>query len=545
MKRILTIGVLLSALSPLLATQSASAVDTTFVQVGSDWFLDSATCRSGTGESAHPWLVENVNDLINVGRCGRADATQGYAPFENQNQFYKLVNDIQINGNFTNTLNLKAAGGQFTAELDGNGKTVDVERITKNLIDNVGLFSQTKNVVIKNLNFNLRSQIVGKNDVGTIVGKAVATHIENVHVSLSASAVITAGTGGVGGLAGELREASSIKNSSVIGRTVNGITSNISSPDWVGGAIGKLDESTAENVYAGTIEMLSSHVAGGVIGRFIPNVDAELSGLISNVNFVAANAGGIIGQIDNVSNHSFMLSNSGVRGVIESTSVAPGGFVGALINVSAAGFRNNYSKAQFVNRTSVDPATSLNGATTTYSGNVFESVQGSGLNTNAATAKVSLTSGDAIPSTWSVIRVTNNEIVSDAYQWVISSDRSFNDGLPMPAQLFNLGVFGAVVAPQVISGSPGSSSSSGQSPIVSPVPPTPIKTHSSFLRTGNKLRVNCISGQLLQIKFNGRVVARSGASGKIVKTLTLKPGVTSVALLADGKIVRKIIFKIR
>lgn len=543
-------------------------------------YVDADICRSGNGTQSDPWLVTSAYDLSIVGSCGVLNSN-GWVPFESQDQYYKLVNDIHLTQDWI-PLDLQAAGGNYLAQFDGNGKKISGLVIPlgddPSDLDNRGLFGNTKNATIKNLSLETGNLIRGQYDIGALVGKAVTTTIENVHVKIPADGAVW-GIQGVGGLVGEARESSVVKSSSVIGLGDANHIASVFGATNIGGLIGNLDDSTAKNLASLnlTIQASSSYslqgnyTSGGIIGRYLPYADAEVSGFISNASVVATKvealqpgtpfAGGLIGRVRNAdgsNQHWIKINNSAFRGYV--LSINPGAFVGVFDYVSSAEFANDYSTGSF----STDDATTMAGefvgdyasTPTTFVKNIFESSSGSGLKLvsypNSASSVGSITDLASVPASWSIIRATANQKVSETYSWVLNSSSSFNDRRPMPVALYNLGVFGAVVEPTPApapsssnSGSSGGGFGSSSDSGIQPVASQPKKTSSSFFRIGNKLRVNCTSGQSMRIFINGHTLARAEANSVIRKTFTLRRGVNLVKFVTGREVARALSFNVR
>jgi hypothetical protein len=120
----------------------------------------------------------------------------------------------------------------------------------------------------------------------------------------------------------------------------------------------------------------------------------------------------------------------------------------------------------------------------------------------------------------------------------------------MPVALYNLGVFGDVVEPTPPQGNLNSGFSGGNSGAsgdlgTQPVASQPKKTRSSFFRIGNKLRVNCTSGQQMRIFINGHTVARADANSEIRKIFTLKRGMNLVKFVVGRDVARALSFNVR
>ena len=241
MKKISVLALITTTLATLLTPSAALALGAgTLIDLETGLvYVDADVCRSGQGTLEEPWLVTSAYDLSIVGSCGALNSN-GWVPFEAQNQFYKLVNDIHLTQDWV-PLDLQAAGGNFLAQFDGNGKKISGLVIPlggdPSNLDNRGLFGNTKNVTIKNLNLETGNLIRGQYDIGTLVGKAVTTTIDNVNVKRPADGAVW-GIQGIGGLVGEARDSSIVKNSSVTGLGDANHIASVFGATNVGGVIG-------------------------------------------------------------------------------------------------------------------------------------------------------------------------------------------------------------------------------------------------------------------------------------------------------------------
>lgn len=581
MKRISAGVIFALILTSGLGPTAAQAVDGfSFVNGGQQVIFDSKLCRSGAGTTVSPWLIEDSDDLKQVGQCGLQDwnpYTNEYETSQNQPQHYRLLNDLSLSGDWK-PINLKASGvNENVAAFDGNNKKISGLKINTDsstaffnrFQDNTGFFGETFFATIKNLTLEVGTSLFGSiwggNDVGALVGKGSDTTIDGIRVTFPADAAITA-IQGVGGIAGELRDGSLLKNSVVEGLGDTWHPASVNGYKNIGGVVGNLDSSSIINVANFGIHTFADEqynrngeqsikTTGGLIGRFLPYADAELSGLFSNTTVIGESSGGLIGQIinDQSSRHWVKIHNSGVRGIVWGTNT--GAYIGTLSEVTGIEFKNNYSTAKFThdgsNFVTSEMVASFNSANPSYIDNIYESGGPGGVNN--ASLRTLITTEQDIPSSWSLVRAENNYVVdASAAKWVMVPSAAFNDGRPIPAALYNLGFFGAVVTAPAPSSQSGSSSSSGNStgggtthePASQQVPKF-TKASSSFFRVGNKLRVTCSSPEAMRILINGKTVRRADAMTEFKATFTLSKGSSTVVFASGKTVVRRAVFKVK
>lgn len=188
----------------------------------------------GFGTESSPYLVKTADDLFDI----RADLSA----------YYMMVNDIDLTA-WLQEENPKQGWtpigtevSPFTGVFDGNNKTIKGLFINKPDMDNVGFFGYVADATIKNFSI-INPKVVGKNNVGTVVGTAK----NNGHNIIVISDIIciggaVKGNSCIGGIAGKLYTASTpqwdwfcIKN------TIQGnySSSNISGDNCCGGIIGQ------------------------------------------------------------------------------------------------------------------------------------------------------------------------------------------------------------------------------------------------------------------------------------------------------------------
>ncbi len=197
----------------------------------------------------------------------------------------KYCEDNMATGGWTPIGDYSSATSKvFRGTFDGNGYTISNVKIDRATSDYQGLFGYVNiNGVIKNLKVE-NVDIVGKNNVGGIVGYLCRASIEN--------AVVTGflnGEKNVGGVAGAFTKSN--LNNSCTEITVNG-------DNCVGGLVGYGDShASIDSCFAsGKVYGISSQI-GGIIGWINPGT---ISNCYSSTDIYAedaSNVGGIVGQL--------------------------------------------------------------------------------------------------------------------------------------------------------------------------------------------------------------------------------------------------------
>ena len=302
-------------------------------------------------------------------------------------------------------------GAYFRGIFDGKGHTISGIHINSDSY--AGLFGSITDTTIRNVNLRNGSiNATSGSDVGSIVGFAFNSSLENV----SSDLVITAPTSwGVGGLAGYIEsepdglQFGSVSNSYFTGQ-VTGSTSTggivgaldiyeghsytirksysdaivlgdndiggIAGSTNIGGASSDHDDSKAlfVDTYSRSTVQATNNGAGGIIGNACsytnPNnnkTTTEIDSSYSSGNVFAAisGAGGIIGQItcnNSSSNNEYKITNSFVAGRVETDSVH---FAYGLIG--GVSWHDGVDTFDFSNNVVDDSKAVVNGLATYYS----------------------------------------------------------------------------------------------------------------------------------------------------------------------------------
>lgn len=223
---------------------------------------------SGTGTSDEPYLILTKQQLINM----RCDLTGHFILGDN----IDLQNEEWITSLY-----------EFTGSFDGNGYTISNLKITRDGVNNIGLFGKASGAAIRNLNLN-NVDIRGADNVGGLVGFTKAnTVIEDCSIT---GAGQIKGAGSVGGIVGKADNTTISKCYSTVNVTgtneyIGGIAgynhyslniqqccsnSNVSGKRYVGGILGgknSTDNSVRiENCCSLGAVTVTAGFAGGVIG---------------------------------------------------------------------------------------------------------------------------------------------------------------------------------------------------------------------------------------------------------------------------------------
>ena len=222
------------------------------------------------------------------------------SPIADLSADYEQMNDIsfesdhfQNNGKFYNYGNLfnpiGDADNPFTGSYDGQGYAIDGLKISREDSDNIGFFGIASDAEIKNL---------------------IITAIDFV------------GKDKTGGIAGWLKNNSSLENCEV-----SGYTDGVEGDNYVGGLIGMLASSSINECYTDIDVNGSGDNTGGIAGRMMSNSTLEncqvSNSHIDGVNYV----GGITGYSKNSS-----IRESNTKVYLDGTGDNIGGLVGANDN---------------------------------------------------------------------------------------------------------------------------------------------------------------------------------------------------------------------
>lgn len=206
--------------------------------------------------------------------------------------------EIKRNINLTETVNWRGGSGfkpigiesPFTGKINGNNYTINDLYIDKKNTSEIGLFSQTENSEIKNINVT-NTNISGQSDVGGVVGVNNNTNVTNTHI---VGNIRSFGELRAGGLIGYNKNSIISKSSSNV--NVSGTGNN------VGGFIGKNDNSFVTESYSSSVVIGENNI-GGFVGTNINNSDINMSYSQSELdsNGESVYSGGLIALNENSS----------------------------------------------------------------------------------------------------------------------------------------------------------------------------------------------------------------------------------------------------
>jgi mucin-19 len=275
---------------------------------------------------------------------------------------YILENNIDC----TDTINWNNGAGfaplaTFTGTLNGQGFTITDLYINRPTSKEVGLFSRTNNATITNLGI-ANTTIIGKENVGGLIGRAENTSVDNIHYSGEIN-----GWGGVGGIIARGTN-TTITNSSNAGTITSSIighnrargtggitgycdtciisksynTGNIYGNKDLGGIAGQTQETQIMTVYnTGDINWGHGvdwpYFFGGIVGTMRDSTirNAYNTGTIYGNSYGSGIAGYMQGDI--------AITNVYNRGHIIQINESVGGLIGGLASDSTLTLSNSYN----------------------------------------------------------------------------------------------------------------------------------------------------------------------------------------------------------
>ena len=302
-------GVSMSSAGRLTGTPSRSSVGNSLVVTATDanGAIASAqvaveNCLLSTQSGRYIIASANDLDLFRVFACGMdADYTQ------------------TANITWDDTWeDLSTSDDPFSGSYDGGGFSIGGLHMEG---DQTAFVVRTDGASITDL--SLEVEVSGAYGSAGLVRYAIATTIEDVHVSGSITTPVEAGDRGcLGGLAGET-ESSTIRRSSFEGTVID------SHGSYLGGLVGcPYAETVIESSYfSGTVEGIGS--LGGLVG-WMDGTDIRDSYAVGTVRGSGADIGGLVGYQsgDTSDADSIALSNS-----YASTAVSGSSSFGALIGI--------------------------------------------------------------------------------------------------------------------------------------------------------------------------------------------------------------------
>ncbi|MHB8811023.1 MAG: Lcl domain-containing protein [Desulfobulbaceae bacterium] len=298
----------------------------------------------GTGTAADPYQIatpeqlDAVRDYLANHFILTADLNLDVAPY-NEGEGWQPIGTYGGTGDPANV--------PFTGSLDGNGHTIGGLFINRPALDNTGLFGYGQGADFADL--TLQVNIIGKSQVGGLVGRLEPGTISRVAVSgtvqgmytevgglvgyiretaidqASAAVAVTAGTAHVGGLVGNAQNGSSITYCHATGSVSS--TSNYA----VGGLAGTFWGSTLEDSYA-TGNVSGKDSVGGLAGYYGSGsiTRCYATGNVTATPDGTVNFGGLAGNAQNGATITDSFATGDVYGVN-----LVGGLVGYSITTGA------------------------------------------------------------------------------------------------------------------------------------------------------------------------------------------------------------------
>lgn len=278
---------------------------------------------SGTGTQNDPYLIFNENQLSQLNN------------FLNQSDVYfKLMKDIDLsawineNNPSQGWVPVGISSTPFKGIFLGNDHTISGLMINRTSTDYVGFFGYVDGATISNLTLK-GSQIIGKNYVGILCGKANRSTLTNN----AATVDLTKGSGYTGGMIGY------ISNSTVTEQSYNGTVR--ASDAMSGGFAGYIISSSLTSCQC-TTPMAGTQMVGGFAG-FMSGSTLKACSSTGTVTG-STQLGGAVGTIDGTCS----LTDVEFSGTLSGTSEV-GGIVGQLKSGSSTTFTGCYSKSDIVN----------------------------------------------------------------------------------------------------------------------------------------------------------------------------------------------------
>lgn len=232
----------------------------------------ASSFAGGSGTAVDPYIIKTGGQLLLMKEYGR--------------EYFKLDNDINLNNN--NWLPI-AFGGY----LNGNGHTIYNLKITRN-VENQGLFS-TLSGTVENLRINgVDIQASQNSNIGALAGEAYSATIKNCEVFIDNTII---GKDNVGGLIGLFNGTFKVNNCKV-NSTETGI---LKGESYIGGLVGYIDynysdETEVKNNHAKINIEGKSYIGGcyGLVERDIKFYEHSYGGKIRGQDII----GGICGSLE-------------------------------------------------------------------------------------------------------------------------------------------------------------------------------------------------------------------------------------------------------
>lgn len=291
-----------STISSKIQFDSCSGTPAAFTDANACQGSETGHSQRGSGTTTDPYRLCTMNQIQDLANSGSG----------NWGAEFILTDDIDLTG-ISLATTIGNSGVSFTGAFRGNGKTlsnlsVDVSNDDTGLFGVVENGAEIGNFTISNASFNIIGTV---NRTGTVIGKVdlASGSISNITVANSSVTVSGATVSEMGGIIGQLTatSASTIKTLNVDNLTVT-IASG-STITTVGGVIGKvLGGTISETLFSGSLDFsqtISAAEIGGVIGKVnnVSSADVTISEASSTGSFSFSDepseVGGIVGLIEN------------------------------------------------------------------------------------------------------------------------------------------------------------------------------------------------------------------------------------------------------
>ena len=264
---------------------------------------------SGNGTENDPYVITNATNLSQLSNF-----------LGQEGVVFKLMVDLDLTTFIAENYPTEGwtpvgvESSPFKGKFLGNNHTISGFRINKSTIDNVGFFGYVDGATIQDLIIQ-GTDVVGKTNVGVIVGCALNSTITNCSAELTGSSMLTA-TNGAGAIIG-FCENTAITNCSYTG--------DVNCPINAGGIVGSMLTTTlADCVTCGNI--YGSQKAGGIVG----NIGYGTSSFTNCKYFGDLTGtyciGGVVGKLEPLSSVTF--TNCHTKCMITNTGDYTGGIVG-------------------------------------------------------------------------------------------------------------------------------------------------------------------------------------------------------------------------
>ena len=335
----------------------------------------------GSGSSADPYLVKTADDLNGIRLV--------------PNAYYKLANDIDLR---TSSYTAWTPIDDFSGSLDGDGHKIIGLNINSSTLDNAGLFSSiTKdNAEVKNLDlYNVN--IVGKTNVGAVVGQVTGAGFKITGVKVSGT---VNGTTYVGGLVGNLTGGN-------INYSISTVSINATS-SYIGGLVGQSNGSNITMSYA-TGNVKGATFVGGLVGNATGSTNSITksftSGNVESTSTSTSYTGGLVGRSYGTVSNCYTLGNITAR---------YNSYVGGVIGNNYGTVTNVYSIGSIIGIPLNSAAGPIIGTQSGTASNIYWVVQTSGIySSNISATKIDLLGNATKAATYSSFDFANTWDIID------------------------------------------------------------------------------------------------------------------------------------